>query len=735
MTASRRWSRTTGLIAGVLWLLTAWVPAVAAPVVAPPDRDVVIGVLAFRGEENALSRWTPTAAYLSTRIPECRFEVRPYTLRGLREAVASGEVDFVLTNPGDYVELEAAYGITRLVTLRNLRDGHPYTVFGAVIITRADRRDIRTLSDLHGKSFMAVSRSAFGGFQLAWREMKAAGVDPFSDLSRLVFAGFPQDDIVFAVRDGEVDAGTVRTDILERLAKEGKIRLSDFRVLNAQTTVGFPFRHSTRLYPEWPFARTEQTPDRLAQRVAVALLTMPEDHPAAVAGRYAGWTVPLDYHRVHELFQELGIGPYHHELTLALLWSTYWHWLVVGTLLMLTMAAVTAHVLKLNRKLDQTNRSLEEEFRERRRAEAQMRKLSTALEQSADLVMITDREGVIEYVNPAFERTTGYSRAECIGQKPSILKSGQLSGETYRHMWSTILDGEVFTDVFVNRRKDGSLYYEEKSIAPLKNEQQEVTYFVSTGKDITDRVRTEERAREHEAQIAHASRVSTAGELATALAHELNQPLAAIVNYAKGGIRRLRSGASQPDQLQNALDAIAQQGERSGEIIRRLRRFLSKRDLKYLSTDINQVVREAVQLASLDARQKRVRLETHLAPGLPPVTGDSIQLEQVVVNLVRNSIDALAGKPDGLVTVATRLSASGEVEVSVDDTGPGLPPGGVDHLFDAFFTTKAEGMGMGLSISRSIITAHGGRLTASDRQNGGAHFSFTLPTAPGEKIA
>jgi len=735
MTAARRWSRATGLIVGVLWLLAAWIPALAAPAGATSDRDVVIGVLAFRGEENALSRWTPTAAYLSTRIPECRFEVRPYTLRGLRKAVASGEVDFVLTNPGDYVELEAAYGITRLVTLRNLRDGHPYTLFGAVIITRADRRDIRTLSDLQGKSFMAVSRSAFGGFQLAWREMKAAGVDPFSDLSRLVFAGFPQDDIVYAVRDGEVDAGTVRTDILERLAKEGKIRLSDFRVLNARTTAGFPFRHSTRLYPEWPFARTEHTPDRLAQRVAVALLTMPEDHPAAVAGRYAGWTVPLDYHRVHELFQELGIGPYHHELTLALLWSTYWHWLVIGTLLMLTMAAVTAHVLKLNRKLDQTNRSLEEEFRERRRAEAQMRKLSTALEQSADLVMITDRQGVIEYVNPAFERTTGYSRAECIGQKPSILKSGQLQAETYRKMWSTILDGGVFTDVFVNRRKDGSLYYEEKSITPLKNEQQEVTYFVSTGKDITDRVRTEERAREHEAQIAHASRVSTAGELATALAHELNQPLAAIVNYAKGGIRRLRSGASQPDQLQSALDAIAQQGERSGEIIRRLRRFLSKRDLKYLATDINQVVKEAVQLASLDARQKRVRLETHLAQGLPPVTGDSIQLEQVVVNLVRNSIDALTGKTDGLVTVTTRLSASGEVEVCVDDTGPGLPPGGVDHLFDAFFTTKAEGMGMGLSISRSIITAHGGRLTASARQNGGAHFSFTLPTAPGEKIA
>ncbi len=730
MTVSLR--RAAGIIAGALWLIAAWSSVWAAP---RQSHDVIIGVLAFRGEENALSRWTPTAAYLSERIPQYRFEVKPFTLTGLRDAVANGGVDFVLTNPGDYVDLEAAYGITRLVTLRNLRNGHPYTVFGAVIITRADRTDIRTLKDLRGKSFMAVSRHAFGGFQLAWREMKAAGVDPFSDLSRLVFAGFPQDDIVYAVRDGQVDAGTVRTDILERMAKEGKIRLDDFRVLNPQTTRGFPFRHSTRLYPEWPFARTEHTPDKLAQQVAVALLTMPEDNPAAKAGRYAGWTVPLDYHKVHQLFQELGIGPYHHELTLALLWQTYWHWLLLGTLLMLGMAAVTAHVLKLNRQLDQSNRSLEEEFQERRRTEAQMRKLSTALEQSADLVTITDRNGIIEYVNPAFEHTTGYSRMECIGLKPNILKSGQLSDDFYHEMWSTILRGDVFSDVFVNRRKDGSLYYEEKSIAPLKNDQQEVTYFVSTGKDITDRVLAQEHAREHEAQIAHASRVSTAGELATALAHELNQPLAAIVNYAKGCIRRLHSGASEPAQLQSALDEIAQQGERSGEIIRRLRRFLSKRDLKYVPTDINQVVREAVQLASLDARQKHIRLETKLTPGLPQVVGDSIQLEQVVVNLVRNSIDALAGKADGRVTVSTRSTTGGDVEVCVDDTGPGLPPGGSEHLFDAFFTTKSEGMGMGLSISRSIITAHGGRLSASDRPGGGAHFSFTLPTAPRENKA
>lgn len=726
---------TKALAKGLLLAVSLWLGCSAAAPVRPNDTDVVIGVLAYRGHQNAIRRWQPTADYLSHAIPRHHFVVRALTLHGMQQATARGELDFVLTNPGDYVDLESRYGISRLVTLRNLRDGNAYTEFGAVIFTRADRKDIQNLRDLKGKSFMAVSKQAFGGFQLAWLELLRHGVNPFKDFSRLEFHGFPQDDIVLAVRDGKVDAGTVRTDILERMAAASKIDISQFRILDPRTTPDFPFRHTTALYPEWPFAKTIHTPDNLAQRVAVALLTMNRDDPAARAGHYAGWTVPLDYHKVRDLFRELRIGPYAQPMDLGVLVQRYWHWLLGAALLITLMAATTVYVLNLNRQLKYSALSLERAFNERRRAAAEMQKLSRALEQTADLVLITDRHGVIEYVNPTFEQITGYARDEAIGQTPRLLKSGIQSEKFYGELWTSIRSGQSFTAVFTNRRKDGSLYYEEKTITPIKDEHGEVQHFVSTGKDITDRVLTEQRARQHEAQLAHVARVSTMGEMASALAHELNQPLAAIVNYARGSIRRLDGGKTEPVQLSDALRRIAEQGERSGEIIRRLRAFMRKSELRRASTEINDVVREAVDLASLEARHRHVQLRLQLADGLPLLMADGIQIEQVVLNLVRNAMEAMHSVSSATreVVIRTALRADGYLEVSVADTGPGLQTDETDGLFEAFYTTKEDGMGMGLSISRSIIEAHGGRLSANNRPQGGAIFTFTLPPLSHER--
>lgn len=711
-------------------LLLAW--AAICGVLAPASAhatDAVIGVLGYRGRQNAIQRWQATADYLSQRVHGYHFRIQPLTLEGMRQATAAGQLDFVLTNPGDYVDLEARYGISRLVTLRNLRGGNAYTKFGAVIFTRADRNDIKSLQDLKGKSFMAVSKNAFGGFQLAWLTLLQHGVDPFTDFSRLVFNGFPQDDIVYAVRDGKVDAGTVRTDIIERMAAETKIDIRTFRVLASRVTPGFPFRHSTALYPEWPFAKTNRTSDRLAQRVAVALLTMPEDHRAAKAGHYAGWTVPLDYHRVHDLFRQLGIGPYYRPLTLRVMLQAYWRWIVGAIAAILLMATVTAYVLGLNRRLKHSTLSLERALRQRRRAETETQKLSSALQQSADLVIITDRDGVIEYVNPTFEHVTGFSREETVGRKPNLVKSGMHNRQFYATLWKTVLSGEPYHAVFTNRRKDGSVYYEEKTVTPLRDESGTVQYFVSTGKDITDRILSEERARQHEAQLAHVARVSTMGEMASALAHELNQPLAAIVNYARGCVRRLQSGTGDPVSLTEALENIAAQGQRSGEIIRRLRTFLRKSELRRNPAQINEIATEAASLAELEARHRRVELRLELCDGLPPLLADGIQVEQVILNLVRNAMEAIdtARSRKREVVLRTGLSPSGDLEVAVEDSGPGLRAGDTDRLFEAFFTTKEEGMGMGLSISRSIIEAHGGRLYAHPRNGGGAVFGFTLP--------
>jgi len=343
--------------------------------------EVVIGVLAHRGDEACISKWTPTIDYLNEQIPGSEFRLLPLDLNEMSAALAQGDLDFILTNPGNYVDLERKFGVSRITTLKNLHFGNPYTVFGAVIFTRSDREDIRELPDLDDKSFGAVSPDAFGGFQMAWRALKRAGVDPYRDLSRLQFFDFPQDDIVFAVRDGLIDAGTVRAETLERMIINGRVERADFRILNALSAGDYPFPHSTRLYPEWAFAKVKRTSGALAKSVAIALMSMPAGHPALVAGDYAGWTVPLNYQPVHELFMELGIGPYQRSGMSAFreLLARYWYWLVLLAAAVLFSVIhgilVKRQVMLRTQELSQTNRMLESEVAERKKAEEDARTL------------------------------------------------------------------------------------------------------------------------------------------------------------------------------------------------------------------------------------------------------------------------------------------------------------------------------------------------------------------------
>jgi two-component system sensor histidine kinase TtrS len=358
--------------------LVAMLPGVS---MTDPRKTCTIGVLAHRGPETAIRMWTPTVDYLSRQITDCDFRLVPLDLDEMHAAEDQGELDFILTNPGHYVELESRYGISRIATLMNERHGGASTMFGAVIFTGAHRKDIQTLADLKGKSFAAVDEAAFGGFQMAWRELKEAGVDPFKDLRDLRFMGFPQDQIVYAVRDGRVDAGTVRTDILERMANKGAINLADFNVLNPRESEGFSLLHSTRLYPEWAFAKSVAAPGDLARDVSIALLKMPRGDPATRAGRYIGWTVPLDYNRVHELFRELGIGPYQvsGDIRFVDVLRRYWYWLALlfGAILfsVILNIFIKREVVRRTTQLTETNRELQEQILERRRAEQEVREL------------------------------------------------------------------------------------------------------------------------------------------------------------------------------------------------------------------------------------------------------------------------------------------------------------------------------------------------------------------------
>ena len=343
-----------------------------------------IGVLAFRGEEKALKRWVPTAEYLNQQIPGSQFNILPLGLEELRKAVEKNQIDFLLTNTGHYVEMEVFYGVSRIATVKNDIDGQVYTSFGAVIFTRADRDDIQRLEDLKGKRFMGVKRTGFGGFQMAWRELKEHGIDPFRDFASLEFSGFPQDEVAFAVRDGLVDVGTFRSETLELMEREGKIKISDFKILNQQFSPSYKMLHSTRLYPVWPFARLKHTSRELSEKVASALLTMPPDSHAAKASRVAGWTIPVDYQPVHEMMRELRVGPYAGlgDMSWQQLILRYWKWLTVISVAVFLLTVVTIVLRKTNTKLNQTQQQLKKH---------QQELVDTVHARTADLVVMRDQ--------------------------------------------------------------------------------------------------------------------------------------------------------------------------------------------------------------------------------------------------------------------------------------------------------------------------------------------------------
>jgi two-component system sensor histidine kinase TtrS len=288
-------------------LLTALAMMVAV-FCLPADAQaaVKIGVLAKRGAPKCMQKWGATGEYLSGKLGT-EVQIIPLKFEAIEPAVAAGRVDFVLANSAFYVELQKKHGVEAVATLVNSNGAHALSEFGGVVLVRADS-PIQTLEDIKGKRFMAVKKSSFGGAQMAWRELLEHGVNPETDCAEFTF-GNKHDNVVLAVLNGQADAGTVRSDTIERMAAEGAVNLADLRVVN-KVDDDFPFAHSTRLYPEWPLAACKGTDGAVAAQVAEALQAMQASDAAAVAAKCAGWKAPADYTPVVECLTAIGYGTF-----------------------------------------------------------------------------------------------------------------------------------------------------------------------------------------------------------------------------------------------------------------------------------------------------------------------------------------------------------------------------------------------------------------------------------------
>lgn len=586
-------------LAGVVFLVCTQCVLAATP--------VRVGVLAWQGQGEAEAQWSALMRRLEAQLQGKAIALRYFDLAGIAAALKAGELDFVVTNPGHYVTLEADSGISRIATQVFEASADPAHVVGSAVVVLDRRRELQGLADLRGKTLAAVSPDAFGGYQLIWAELRRLGLDPERGQPSPRFMGFPMSRVVDAVLNGEADAGVVRACLLEHLVQSGALEPGHLRVLSPQSGEA-ACRVSSRLYPGWAFAAAGGTPQALSREVLLALLSLSPDESGQ------SWGVPADYRPVHELLRELQIGPYAfmRESGWSGLLRRYWPWALGLVLTLLVWGGYTLHVEHLVQR-----------------------------------------------------RTCELTRA------------------------------------LAERRELG------------------------------------ERVRAGQEQMDHLSRLSILGELSGTLAHELNQPLAAIGNYARGLLRRQDSGNLSPEALRRAAAEIASESERAAAILGGIRAFARKRSQTREVRDAAELVEQASRLmAGLLARAPVVSVEHKLPAADRSVLIDQLQVQQVLLNLFKNAWDAqqTAGSD---VPIEVRLEREGgRCLVSVRDHGPGLPRELRSRLFEPFFTTKPDGLGLGLSICKTIVEAHGGELMAGAAESGpGLVFRFSLPlavSAPGE---
>ena len=805
---------------------------------------IKIGVLAKRGTANCLKKWSPTADYLSRVIQDHAFKIIPLEFNEINQVVKNGAVDFVLANSAIYVELEVLHGVNRIATLKNKRLNGTYTTFGGVVFCLKQRSDIRTYKDLGNKHFAAVSENSFGGWLMARRELQEAGIHPYKDFSKLSFKG-AHDAVVMSILNKESDAGTVRTDTLERMQLEGKINLDDFFVIHEHggEKVHLPFLHSTREYPEWPMAQVVHTSDKLAETVAHRLIEIQPDSAPAVAASCSGWTIPKNYQSVHDCLRALNAPPYkdYGTFTHSQVFYKYWYAILSIVVFLAVMGIATFTFARLNKRNRTTAQLLKKSKAETDQAHAETqtmlkampfgvflvgrdkiirsankaalsmmgydkeedltgkmchnficpsqnrhcpvldmgktvdsserilinrdgkkvsvmksviqitlnneemlleaftdisqikkverdlarseKKLNTVMETSGEPMVVYDKNGIAEYINPAFGKIFGWTPQEVIGHNIDFIP--REAAEHTRQAFEMVRQGNICYGLeTIRKTKAGKKKEIRITASPIMDDAKRYNGMVVNMQDISELVLSRRIA--EEASLAKSSFLAN-------MSHEIRTPMNAII-----GMSHLCLGTDLTPRQRNYVQMVHQSARLllgiTNDILDFSKIEAGKMELESIPFNFEEVLTNLSNMISIKVQEKGLEILFDIAPGTPvQLIGDPLRLGQILLNLVGN---ALKFTQSGEIVVKVRsIKTQGgavELEVVVKDTGVGMTLDQQSRLFQAFSqadgstTRKYGGTGLGLTICKHLVELMNGRIGVESTAGKGSCFYFTV---------
>jgi len=450
--------------------------------------------------------------------------------------------------------------------------------------------------------------------------------------------------------------------------------------------------------------------------------------PVLIAGIVGGLGPGLAATTCAVILQLFVTGDYH------VLLDARSHLLMSEVAKLLTFVAVGCGIAWLGEHLRQAHVAAADNFAA---AEARQAHLQSILDTIPEAMIVIDERGRVQSFSITAERLFGYTPGEVIGQNIKLLMPPPYRDEHDHYLARYLRTNERriigIGRVVVGQRRDGSTFPMELAVGEMRSNNQR--FFTGFIRDLTERQTVEARLQELQAELVHISRLTAMGEMASTLAHELNQPLSAITNYLKGSQRLLADQTGEnAEAVREAIERSSEQAVRAGQIIRRLRDFVARGETERRVESIAKIAEEASALALVGAKDQGVRTQFSFDRSKDLVLADKVQVQQILLNLIRNAIEAMHDSPVRNLRISAAPGPDDMVTVSVTDTGPGLSPDIVNQLFQPFVTTKREGMGVGLSICRTIVEAHGGRIWAEPNPAGGTIFNFTLRAVTPEEF-